>query len=108
MAGLEGELMLSSDSEGEEQQPDHVEGLVEVKSKAEKKRRFMWIKRHEVKIKGKVEHKPQLIALMQGSVPENVFNPCLGYKYVSVYNEPPVLRYKCGRWGHMQCKCRHD
>ncbi|KAK7069193.1 hypothetical protein SK128_023783 [Halocaridina rubra] len=31
--------------------------------------RFMWIKRREVKIKGKVEHKPQLIALMQGTQP---------------------------------------
>ncbi|KAK7074800.1 hypothetical protein SK128_018970 [Halocaridina rubra] len=66
--------------------------------------RFMWIKRREVKIKGKFEHKPKLIALMPGSVPENVFIPCLGYKYVSVYNEPPVLCYKCSRWGHMQYK----
>ncbi|KAK7068124.1 hypothetical protein SK128_005644, partial [Halocaridina rubra] len=39
MVGLESELMLSSDSEGEEHQPDHVEGFVEVTSKAEKKRR---------------------------------------------------------------------
>ncbi|KAK7065560.1 hypothetical protein SK128_005707, partial [Halocaridina rubra] len=31
---------MSSDSEGEEQQPDHVEGVVEVTSKAEKKRRW--------------------------------------------------------------------
>ncbi|KAK7054605.1 hypothetical protein SK128_008005, partial [Halocaridina rubra] len=39
MDGLEGELMLSSNSEGEEHQPDHMEGFVEVTSKAEKKRR---------------------------------------------------------------------
>ncbi|KAK7071667.1 hypothetical protein SK128_025827, partial [Halocaridina rubra] len=41
MTGLEGELMLSNDSEGEEHhQPDHVEGFVEVTTKPEKKRRL--------------------------------------------------------------------
>ncbi|KAK7086732.1 hypothetical protein SK128_020419 [Halocaridina rubra] len=35
MTGLESELMLSTDFEGEEQQPDHVEGFAEVTSKEE-------------------------------------------------------------------------
>jgi len=70
--------------------------------------RFVWVKRREVKLKGKVEPKPQLIALLKGSVPERVFIPCIGYKYVSVYNETPVLCYKCSKWGHMQYKCYND
>lgn len=61
-----------------------------------------------MKLKGKVQPKPQLITLLKRSVPEEVFIPCIGYRYVSVYNESPVLCYKCSRWGHMQHKCHHD
>lgn len=70
--------------------------------------RFVWVKRRVVKLKDAVSPKPQLVALMKGSLPEKVFIPCLGYKYVSLYNETPVLCYKCSKWGHMQYKCYND
>ena len=70
--------------------------------------RFIWVKRREVKIDGESVPKPQLIALMKGSAPEKVFISCLGYRRVAVYKEPPVICYKCCKWGHMAWKCLNE
>ena len=70
--------------------------------------KFIWVKRREVKIDGELVPKPQLIALMKGPAPEKVFISCLGYRRVSVYKEPPVICYKCCKWGHMAWKCLNE
>ena len=68
--------------------------------------RFIWVKRREVKIQGNMQQKPQLIALMKGDIPEKVFVPCLGYRNIALYNEAPIMCYKCSKWGHMAYKCQ--
>ena len=70
--------------------------------------RFIWAKRRQVKIDGESVPKPQLIALMMGSVPDKVFVSCLGYRRVAAYKEPPVICYKCCKWGHMAWKCLNE
>ena len=70
--------------------------------------RFIWAKRREVRRSGVQVPQPQLIALIKGLVPEKVFISCLGYKRIAVYNEPPVLCYKCCKWGHMAWKCHNE
>lgn len=70
--------------------------------------RFIWVKRREIKIDGETVPKPQLIALIRGSAPEKVFVSCLGYKRVAVYKDPPVICYRCCKWGHMAWKCLNE
>ena len=70
--------------------------------------RFMWTKRREVRRSGVQVPQPQLIALIKGLVPEKVFLSGLGYKRIAIYNEPPILCYKCCKWGHMAWKCHND
>lgn len=71
--------------------------------------RFVWVKRRELWLNGKLVPKPQLIGLFRGAeLPEKVFVSCLGYKRMAVYNESPVLCRRCSKWGHMEFKCHND
>ena len=66
--------------------------------------RFLWVQRH--KIKG-VE-RSQVVALIQGEVPDRIFVTGIGYKYLAPYREPEDVCLNCSRWGHRAWSCKAD
>ena len=66
--------------------------------------RFVLAKRHVVR----GDQKSQVIALVKGEMPEEVFIPGSGYRRVAPYVPEPEICLRCSRWGHRAWNCQEN
>lgn len=64
----------------------------------------VWAKRHAVR----GEDRTQVIAMLKGEVPRNIFIPGIGYRRLAPYLQDPKICLNCCRWGHEAYRCQED